>query len=283
MNFGAFTSVNGSIEKISNVFAAEEEEKSGISIDEEDKDIVFENVSFSYGDTPVLNHLSFTVPKGKTTALIGVNGAGKSTVIKLLERMYNPSEGTVRFGNTDIKEISLSDWRNAVGWVAQGSPLLSGTVRENILYGVEREVSEDEIISAAKMANAYDFIMETPGGFEAEVGPDGSNFSGGQRQCIAITRALMRNPRYLLLDEATSNLDVNSENCVTCAFARLMQNRTTLMIAHNYAATKMADYVIVMNNGAVEAEGTPEELLKTNEYYRTFAGTDDEEEIFCTR
>ena len=132
-------------------------------------------------------------------------------------------------------------------------------------------MSEEELIHVAKMANVYDFIMNTPGQFDAEAGPGGSNFSGGQQQCIAIARAMMRNPDYLLLDEATSNLDVKSEQLVTEALSNLMKNRTTILIAHNYSATVFADQVIVLCDGEIKGCGTPEELLETNEYYRTFA------------
>lgn len=151
--------------------------------------------------------------------------------------------------------------------------MLLGTVKENILYGVERNVSEEELIHVAKMANIYDVIMELPERFDAQVGPAGSYFSGGQQQCIAIARAMMRNPDYLLLDEATSNLDVKSEQQVTEALHNLMKGKTTIMIAHNYSATVFADQVIVLCNGKVEDCGTPEELLERNEYYKAFAKT----------
>ncbi len=147
---------------------------------------------------------------------------------------------------------------------------MSGTVRENILYGVERETSEDELIQAARMANAYDFIMATPGGFDAQVGPDGSNFSGGQQQCIAIARAIMRNPDYLLLDEATSNLDADSEKQVSEALGRLMKDRTTVMVAHKHSAARAADHIVIMRNGSVEAEGSPADLMQSSPYYRAF-------------
>lgn len=283
MNFGSFTQVNGSVEKISHVLDEEEEETEGEALETEDQDISLEHISFSYGDVPVLKDVSFTIPKGKVTSIIGTNGAGKSTVIKLLERMYQPSEGVIRFGDTDIQTYRLADWRGAFALVAQNSPLLSGTVRENILYGVDRTVSEEELIAVAKLANVYDFVMATPGGFDAEVGPGGSNFSGGQRQCLAIARALMRNPRYLLLDEATSNLDVTCECHVSEAFSKLMEGRTTLMIAHSYAVTRMADYVVVMKDGQVEATGTPEELLESNEYYQVFARTEQQSGCNCER
>ena len=146
-------------------------------------------------------------------------------------------------------------------------------MRENITYGLDREVSVEELIAAAKKANCYDCIMAKPGGFDEGVGLGGSNFSGGQAQCISIARAMLRDADYLLLDEATSNLDVVSEAAVTEAMDHLMEGRTTIMIAHNFAATRNADYIIVMKDGTVEAAGTPEELQETNEYYRMFSKT----------
>ena len=155
----------------------------------------------------------------------------------------------------------------------QKNPLIGGTVRENITYGLDREVSEEELIAAAKKANCYDCIMAKPDGFDEDVGLGGSNFSGGQAQCISVARAMLRNTDYLLLDEATSNLDVVSEAMVTEAMDHLMEGKTTVMIAHNFAATRNADYIIVMKDGTVEAAGTPEELQETNEYYRMFSKT----------
>lgn len=261
----------GVMQKIGTVLELPNEKSEGHEMDVEDADIHVDHVNFSYGTQPVLKDLTVTIPKGKVTAIIGANGAGKTTLFKLLERMYEPDSGAIRFGDTDIEEFSLPSWRKSFAIVAQDKPLLSGTVRENILYGVERKVSEEELVKVAKMANAYDFIMETPGGFDAQVGPGGSNFSGGQQQCIVIARAMMRNPDYLLLDEATSNLDVKSEQLVTAALQNLMKGRTTVLIAHNYSATQFADQVIVMRGGQIEDCGTPQELMERSEYYQTFA------------
>ncbi len=276
MDFGAFTQVNGAMKKVAEVISAEEEAPEGAPVPEKDEDIHVDHVDFSYGEVPVLRDVSFTIPAGKVTAIIGTNGAGKSTVFKLLERMYEPSAGAVRFGDTDIRSFELKDWRDHFAIVAQNSPLLSGSVRENISYGVDRQISEEELIAVAKQADVYDFVMATPGGFDAEAGPGGTGFSGGQRQCIAIARALMKDPRCLLLDEATSNLDVTCECRVTRAFETLMKGRTTVMIAHSSAAARMADHIVVMKDGRVEAEGTPEELMETNEYYRLFIKTGPE-------
>lgn len=262
---------NGRLDKVAELLETPDEKQEGIEFDVADADLVAENVSFSYSDTPTMNGVNFRIPKGQITAIVGPNGAGKSTLFKLLERMYDPDSGMLRFGEEDIKKYDLSSWRGSFAIVSQDKPLLSGTVRENILYGVRRKVEEDELIRVAKLANIYDFVMATPGGFDAPVGMGGSNFSGGQRQCIAIARAMMRNPDYLLLDEATSNLDAKSEKTVSQALTNLMKGRTTVMIAHNYSATRDATHIVVMKDGKVEAEGSPEEMLASNEYYRAFA------------
>lgn len=269
--FTSLKEANGRLDKVAELLETPDEKQEGIEFDVADADLVAENVSFSYSDTPTLNGVNFRIPKGQITAIVGPNGAGKSTLFKLLERMYDPDSGMLRFGEEDIKKYDLSSWRGSFAIVSQDKPLLSGTVRENILYGVRRKVEEDELIWVAKLANIYDFVMATPGGFDAPVGMGGSNFSGGQRQCIAIARAMMRNPDYLLLDEATSNLDAKSEKMVSQALTNLMKGRTTVMIAHNYSATRDATHIVVMKDGKVEAEGSPEELLASNEYYRTFA------------
>lgn len=270
MLYGALKHGNGQMEKIAQILDAPEEKQEGVEFDVGDQDIVAEHIDFSYGDRPVLKDVHFTIPKGKVTAIIGSNGAGKSTMFKLLERMYDPDRGHIRFGQTDGKKFNIRSWRESFAIVSQDKPLLSGTVRDNILYGTRRNVSEEELVRVAKQANVYDFVMDTPGGFDAQVGMGGGNFSGGQRQCIAIARAMMRNPDYLLLDEATSNLDARSEQVVSQALTNLMKGRTTVMIAHNYSATKAADHIVVMKDGRVEAEGSPAELLETNAYYRAF-------------
>ncbi len=270
--YGYLKQANGQLEKISEILDAEEEKRDGVEFDVEDADIIAEDLSFSYGDTPTLEHVSFHIPKGQITAIVGANGAGKSTLFKLFERMYDPDEGALRFGHDDVRTFSLDSWRRSFAIVSQDKPLLSGTVRENILYGVKRQVTDEELEEVARLANVYDFVMATPGGFDAPVGMGGSNFSGGQRQCIAIARAMMRNPDYLLLDEATASLDAKSEQIVSQALTNLMKGRTTIMIAHNYSATRDATHIVVMKDGRVEAEGSPEELQETNEYYRAFAG-----------
>ncbi len=274
MNIGSVSNTFGTMKKIAQVMDTQSENAEGKPVPKLCSDIVFKDVCFSYdGENETLNNLNLKIPMGKVTAVIGGNGAGKSTMFKLITRLYEPKSGQILFGDENIADFNLTQWRDEFSYVFQRSPLIGGTVRDNITYGLDSEVSEDELISVAKKANCYDFIMEKPGGFDEEVGLDGSNFSGGQAQCISIARAMLRNSDYLLLDEATSNLDVVSEALVTQAMDNLMENRTTVMIAHNYAATKNADYIIVMKDGAVEAAGTPDELSQTNDYYKMFIKT----------
>ena len=266
---GTIFEVNGLVKKISHIFELDDEPTEGKPFETED-DIKLEHVSFAYNEIPVLKDVNCTIRKGCVTAIIGTNGAGKSTIFKLLERMYNVSEGAISIGETNINEYSIPSWRRQFALVAQNTPLMDGTVRENMLYGIERDVTDEELIEAAKLANAYDFIVATPGGFDEPVGAGGSKFSGGQRQCISIARAILRKTLYLLLDEATSNLDALSENMVTTALDRLMKGKTTVMIAHSYRATQEADDIIIMKDGTIAEMGTPAELLANSEYYRMF-------------
>lgn len=235
-------------------------------------DIVFENVFFAFDSKQILHDVSFTIPKGKVTALIGTNGSGKSTILKLIERLYEPTSGTIKFGTLDVEKIHLNEWRQTLVYVSQNSPILSGTIRENIIYGVSREVSESEIEQAAKIANAYEFIQLFPEGFNTEVGEGGGKLSGGQKQRIAIARAVIMNPEYLLLDEATSNLDSMSEATINEALARLMEGRTTIKIAHDLKSIKNADNIIILDNGNILGTGTHKELYKKDLSYQKFVG-----------
>ena len=274
MNVGSVSGTFGTMKKIAEISETESEKYDGESVLAICSDIVFDHVSFAYNEEhDVLRDVSLTIPMGKVTAVVGGNGAGKTTLFKLITRLYEPKSGEIRFGNEDISKFNLTEWRDRFAFVFQKNPLVEGSVRENIEYGLDREVTDEELADVAKKANCYDCITAKPDGFDSDVGLGGSNFSGGQGQCISIARAMLRNSDYLLLDEATSNLDVVSEAAVTAAMDNLMQNKTTVMIAHNYAATKNADYVIVMKDGTVEAAGTPAELLENNEYYKLFAKT----------
>ncbi len=229
--------------------------------------INFQNVSFSYEDNaPVIQGVSLDVQPGEILALVGPSGAGKSTIFNLIPRFYDPTDGTIQIDGYDLRSVSQESLRAQMAIVPQETLLFGGTIRENILYG-RLDASETEMISAAKAANAHEFIMEFPKQYETTVGERGTKLSGGQRQRIAIARAVLKDPRILLLDEATSSLDNESEGLVQEALNRLMQNRTTIIIAHRLSTIKVADRIAVLDGGRVIELGTHQELMELNGMY----------------
>lgn len=232
--------------------------------------IHFQGVSFSYAKENVLNNLNFIIPKGKVTAIVGPSGSGKTTILNILERFYTPKSGHVKFGNISIEDINLDEWRNAIGYVQQNSQLVSGSIWDNIVYGLNYKCKDDEVIRAAKLAKAYDFINDLPKGFNSDVGDLGSKLSGGERQRIAIARTIIKNPDYLLLDEATCNLDAQNEHEVQIALNNLMKGRTTVVVAHNIKTVANADNIIVLDKGEIKTAGHHEKLYKENSLYRKY-------------
>ena len=263
-----FTSLQkalGATERIQDILSVQHEgERAKIEVKNAEQNISFHNVSFAYQEDAIIKNLTLTIPTGKMTAFVGPSGSGKTTLFSLLERFYKPNSGEIILGKTDIYDFSLQSWRSQLGYVSQESPLMSGTIKENILYGVEHEVSETAIQDAIQLANALEFIDRLPDGVNTQVGEGGMKLSGGQRQRIAIARALIRNPKILLLDEATSNLDSASELLVQKALQKLMADRTTLVIAHRLSTVLDADQIVVLERGEVTGIGTHEELMQTH-------------------
>ena len=229
----------------------------------------FNNVSFHYDDSPelILKNINLDVKAGEVVAFVGKSGSGKTTLVNLIPRFFEVSEGNIEVNGINIKNLSLKKYRDYIGVVPQESFLFSGTVYDNIAFG-KAGVTEEDIVKAAKMANAYDFIMELPNQFQTEVGERGTMLSGGQKQRIAIARALIQNPEIMILDEATSALDTESERLVQDALDKLMVNRTTFVIAHRLSTIINADKIVVMENGEIKEVGNHQELLRLNGLYR---------------
>lgn len=222
--------------------------------------IILENINFRYEDENVLKNFSLEVPKGKTVALVGQSGSGKSTIANLLTRFYDVNEGKITIDGIDIKEIEMKSLRNLMGLVTQDSILFNDTIKANIALG-KPNATDDEIIDALKIANAYEFVKDLPEGINTNVGDAGNKLSGGQKQRLSIARAVLKNPPIMILDEATSALDTESERLVQIALENMMQNRTSIVIAHRLSTIQKADVIVVMHKGQIVELGSHEELL----------------------
>jgi ATP-binding cassette subfamily B protein len=229
----------------------------------------FDSVEFGYHpDLPVLHRLSFTIPAGRTTAIVGPTGAGKSTIIKLLLRFYDPTAGAILLDGADLRTIDLGDLRRAVGLVSQDVYLFGGTVRENISYG-DPHVPIADVVRAARLAEAHDFIVDLPDGYETVVGERGQKLSGGQRQRISIARAIVKNPPVLVLDEATSSVDNETEAAIQRSLAHLAEGRTTVVIAHRLSTIRHADVIYVLDRGRLAEEGHHDDLAVAGGVYQS--------------
>lgn len=225
------------------------------------------NVSFSYGDKQVLKNISLTIAKGKTVALVGPSGGGKSTLMDLIPRFHDPKTGTLKIDGIDYKDLTVESIRSQMGTVNQESFLFNDTIFNNIAFG-KPEATEEEVIAAAKIANAHEFILNTENGYQSFVGDRGNKLSGGQKQRVCIARAVLANPPIMLLDEATSALDTESEKLVQEALNNLMQNRTSIVIAHRLSTIQQADLIVVIDKGQVAESGNHQELISHNGLYK---------------
>lgn len=232
-----------------------------------ERSISYEDVSFRYEEPWVLHNLSLTIPKGQMVALVGASGAGKSTLVDLLPRFYDVTSGRITIDGTDIRQVRASELRELIGYVNQTPILFNDTIRNNITFGMERPVSDDEVRTAAEAANATEFIDQLPEGLEYNIGDGGSKLSGGQRQRLSIARALLKDSPILILDEATSALDNVSEQLVQEAIQRLVSDRTTIVIAHRLSTIMHADLICVMQEGQIVEQGTHAELLERGGLY----------------
>lgn len=260
-----------SMERIDKILSAEnpiKEEKHPLELKSFEKSIEFKDVSFKYPKSrQILDHVNLEIPKGKTIAIVGASGAGKSTLVDLIPRFYDVCEGSIKIDGKDIRKLSTRELRSLMGNVNQEPILFNDTIFNNIAFGVENATMED-VVRAAKIANAHDFIMEKEKGYDENIGDRGSKLSGGQRQRISIARAILKNPPILILDEATASLDTESEKIVQEALDRLMSNRTTIAIAHRLSTIKNSDEIIVMDEGHIVERGKHDELIALGGYYK---------------
>lgn len=230
------------------------------------ENIAITNINFRYEEENVLKDFTLSVPKGKTVALVGQSGSGKSTIANLLTRFYDVQEGTIQIDGVDIKDMNLQSLRGLMGLVTQDSILFNDTIKNNILLGKE-SATDAEIIDALKIANAYEFVKDLPNGIETNIGDAGNKLSGGQKQRLSIARAVLKNPPIMILDEATSALDTESEKLVQVALENMMQNRTSIVIAHRLSTIQKADLIVVMQKGKIVEQGTHEQLIAMNGKY----------------
>ncbi|MFW5699672.1 MAG: ABC transporter ATP-binding protein [Bacteroidota bacterium] len=261
-----------SIERVNDILQANNEITdlpSAEKVQSINQQIEYRNVNFRYQEEYVVRDINLSIPKGKTIALVGESGSGKSTLANLLPRLYDIKEGAILIDGIPITKIELKSLRNLIGVVNQEPILFNDTIFNNIAFGVDNATEED-VIEAAKIANAHQFILETPKGYETNVGDRGNKLSGGQKQRISIARAVLKNPPILILDEATSALDSESEKLVQDALTHLMKNRTSLVIAHRLSTIKYADEIVVLQNGRILERGQHDELLEKNGAYRKF-------------
>ena len=268
-SIGFLNKTKASQDRINEILTTDEkifESANPVNLEELSTELKFEHVSFKYKDEFVLKNINFTIPRGKTYALVGESGSGKSTISDLLPRFYDVTEGNILYDTTNIRDASIQDLRSHIGIVSQESILFNDTARNNIMFG-SLTATEEEVIAAAKIANAHEFIMTLENGYDTNIGERGNKLSGGQKQRMSIARAVLKNPSIMILDEATSALDTESEKLVQDALEKLMKDRTSLVIAHRLSTIQNADQIIVLSKGEIKEMGTHQELLESKGLY----------------
>ena len=270
-----FKGSQGATRRVAQIMEEMEEDiENGEHVEHLCGDIELREVDFSYEDKLLFDKLNLKIPAGRVTALIGPSGSGKTTLLNLVERMYPVSGGKILFGGEDTARYSLKSFRSEISYVTQESTLFAGTIRDNILFGIKREVTNEELEKACTDAEIMDFIREQPEGFLADVGEQGEKLSGGQKQRIAFARALLKQSDYLFMDEATAAMDIRGKDQVWKSVKRHMEGKTVLMVAHDRQTVQKADYIIVMHNGRIICQGEPAEVYAENTYYRELIGSE---------
>jgi ATP-binding cassette subfamily B protein len=273
--YGTFLSATAALDKIVDVLDQEPElvdRPGAVELPRVDGGVAFEGVRFGYGDGPeVLHELDLEVPAGTTVALVGHTGAGKSTIAKLLARFYDPREGRITIGGHDLRDVSQASLRRQLGIVPQEGFLFAGTVRENIAFG-KPDATDEQIVLAAKTVGAHDFVVQLEDGYETNLQERGTRLSSGQRQLVALARALLADPRILILDEATSSVDIGTERKIERALRTLLAGRTAFVIAHRLSTIRDADLIVVLEHGRVVEQGTHDELMRVGGLYTSLYG-----------
>ena len=270
-----FKGSQGATRRVAQIMEEMEEDiENGEHVEHLCGDIELREVDFSYEDKLLFDKLNLKIPAGRVTALIGPSGSGKTTLLNLVERMYPVSGGKILFGGEDTARYSLKSFRSEISYVTQESTLFAGTIRDNILFGIKREVTDEELEKVCTDAEIMDFIREQPEGFLADVGEQGEKLSGGQKQRIAFARALLKQSDYLFMDEATAAMDIRGKDQVWKSVKRHMEGKTVLMVAHDRQTVQKADYIIVMQNGRIICQGEPAEVYAENTYYRELIGSE---------
>lgn len=274
-----YKQMTGSAKRITEISAAKEEQSLGSAeLPAQNQDIVLEDLAFAYSDgTLALNHISLTFPVNQKTALVGRSGAGKTTLLYLLERFFEPSSGRILYGSTDISNYSYEDWRSSIGYVSQNAALFSGSIRDNVLYGIHRPVTDAELTAALEQAQILDFVRSSPDGLDTPVGENGSKLSGGQRQRVALARLFLSDPRIILLDEATSSLDAEARATIHDCFDALAKDRTMIIVSHDLSDSDRADRIVVLDHGVLNAQGPRDEIQQNNPIYRALKNVQEQE------
>ena len=283
MMWGNIKELQGRAARMSQLMDAPQEEQNlSAPADIPAGDVVLRDVHFGYGETrEVLSGLDFTIPRGKATAIVGVSGSGKTTILKLLERLYTPQSGSIQVGGKDVSGLNLHSWRESISYVTQDAAVFSGTVRECLTYGLSRQFSDGELMEAAKLAGIDAYIAQQPGGLEAPLAIWGSGMSGGQRQRLVIARELLKGADILLLDEPTSALDAEAAAAVSDTFYTRFKGKTIVTVTHELNFIAGADKIIVLDHGKVAGQGSHEELMQSCENYRKLVEEQSYQEVFA--
>lgn len=274
-----YKQMTGSAKRITEIAAAKEEQSLGrAELPAQNQDIVFDDLSFAYSDgTLALDHVCLTFPVNQKTAIVGRSGAGKTTLLYLLERFFEPLSGRILYGGTDISNYSYEDWRSSIGYVSQNAALFSGSIRDNVLYGIHRPVTDAELTAALAQAQILDFVQSVPDGLDTPVGENGSKLSGGQRQRVALARLFLSDPRIILLDEATSSLDAEARAAIHDCFDALAKDRTMIIVSHDLSDSDRADRIVVLDHGVPNAQGPRDEIQQNNPIYRALKNVQEQE------